>query len=71
MKKILKAYSKDIFDISEPFISVSFLYNKEAVKILDEQINGGVTNTETLLFFENALLDVFFIMCSSLVAQIL
>jgi len=42
MKKILKAYSKDIFEISEHFISVCFPYNKEAVKILDEQVDGGV-----------------------------
>ncbi|NCB02571.1 MAG: hypothetical protein EOM67_10445 [Spirochaetia bacterium] len=42
MKKILKAYSKDIFDISEHFISVCFHYNEEAVKILDEQADGGV-----------------------------
>ncbi|NCB98877.1 MAG: transcriptional regulator, partial [Bacteroidia bacterium] len=43
IKKILKAYSKDIFDISEHFISVRFPFNKEAVSILDEQTNGGVS----------------------------
>jgi predicted HTH transcriptional regulator len=61
MKKILKAYSKDIFDISEHFISVCFAYNKEAVKILDEQadvgvnvgVNGGVKTAEMQLT-ENA-----------------
>ncbi len=36
MKKILKAYSKSIFDISEHFIVVRFPYNKEALKILEE-----------------------------------
>ena len=41
-EKILKAYSKDIFDISEHFISVRFPYNGEAVKILDEQADGGI-----------------------------
>ncbi len=37
MKKILRAYSKDIFDISEHFIAVCFPYSKEAVNILNEQ----------------------------------
>ncbi|MFA6707537.1 MAG: ATP-binding protein, partial [Sphaerochaetaceae bacterium] len=71
MKKILKVYSKDIFDISEHFISVRFPYNKEAVKILDEQTNGGVNgganggvnggvnggaNNEEVQLSENAML---------------
>jgi predicted HTH transcriptional regulator len=43
IKKILKVYSKDIFDISEHFISVRFPFNKEAVSILAEQTNGGVS----------------------------
>ncbi|MGB4405562.1 MAG: RNA-binding domain-containing protein [Sphaerochaeta sp.] len=42
MKKILKAYPKDIFDISDHFISVHFQYNKEAMAILNKQNNGGV-----------------------------
>jgi ATP-dependent DNA helicase RecG len=32
-----------LFDISEHFISVRFPFNKEAVSILDEQTNGGVS----------------------------
>jgi len=31
MKKILRAYTKDIFDISDHFISVNFQYNKESI----------------------------------------
>ena len=42
MKKILRAYPKDIFDISDHFISVHFQYNKEAMAILNKQNNGGV-----------------------------
>ena len=34
MKKILRAYPKDIFDISDHFISVRFKYNSEAMAIL-------------------------------------
>ena len=41
MKKILRAYSKDIFDISDHFISVHFQYNNDpwiflAKKIMSE-----------------------------------
>lgn len=32
-----------LFDISEHFISVRSPFNKEAVSILDEQTNGGVS----------------------------
>ncbi|MCD8041420.1 MAG: winged helix-turn-helix transcriptional regulator [Clostridia bacterium] len=35
MKKILRQYPKDIFDISEHFLSVKFMYNKEAQGIID------------------------------------
>jgi len=37
----------DIFDISEQFIPVCFPFNKDAVRILDEQADGGV-NKEPL-----------------------
>ncbi|MCD8372971.1 MAG: winged helix-turn-helix transcriptional regulator, partial [Clostridia bacterium] len=36
MKKILQQYPKDIFDISEHFLSVKFMYNKEAQEIIDD-----------------------------------
>jgi ATP-dependent DNA helicase RecG len=42
MKKILKTYPKDIFEISDNFISVTFPYNKEALSVLTEHKNGGV-----------------------------
>jgi hypothetical protein len=32
----------DFFDISEQFIPVRFPFNEDAVRILDEQIDGGV-----------------------------
>jgi predicted HTH transcriptional regulator len=55
MKKILKAYPKDIFDISDHFISVHFQYNKEAMDILNKKVNGGVNDIESELS-ENAIL---------------
>ena len=55
MKKILRAYPKDIFDISDHFISVHFQYNKEAMAILNKQSNGGVNGMEIELS-ENAIL---------------
>jgi predicted HTH transcriptional regulator len=42
MKKILRVYSKEIFDISEHFIAVCFPYNKEALTVLNEQSIDGV-----------------------------
>ncbi len=42
MKKILRTYPRDIFDISEHFIAAGFHYNKEAVAILKEQADGGL-----------------------------
>ena len=58
MKKILKAYPKDVFDISDHFISVNFQYNKEAMDILSKNIyggvNGGVNGGEAKLS-ENAI----------------
>lgn len=42
MKKILRAYPKDIFDISDHFISVRFKYNSEAMAILNKQLYGGL-----------------------------
>jgi ATP-dependent DNA helicase RecG len=57
MKKILRAYSKDIFDISEHFIAVCFPYSKEAVNILNEQSTGGV-NGGVIPLSENATVDI-------------
>jgi len=37
MKKILRAYPKDIFDISDHFISARFKYNSEAMAILNNR----------------------------------
>ena len=42
MQKILKAYSREIFEISEHFITVCLPYSKDAMKILHEQAYGGV-----------------------------
>jgi ATP-dependent DNA helicase RecG len=42
MKKILRVYPKDIFEISEHFISVKFTYNEEALRIIDNQKIGGI-----------------------------
>jgi len=45
MRKILKSYSTDIFNISEHFISAKFIYSEEAMRILKEQtggLNGGL-----------------------------
>lgn len=55
MKKILRAYPKDIFDISDHFISVRFKYNSEAMAILNKHLNGGVNDIKTELS-ENAIL---------------
>ncbi|NCC64890.1 MAG: winged helix-turn-helix transcriptional regulator [Spirochaetia bacterium] len=54
MKKILKAYPKAVFDISDHFISVNFQYNKEAMDILSNNIYGGVNGGEAKLS-ENAI----------------
>ncbi len=63
MRKILRVYSKDIFEISEHFISVKFFYDKEALKIIDDQkiggINGGISGGKdytNLTLSKNALL---------------
>ena len=48
MKKILRAYPKDIFDISDHFILVNFQYNKEAMAILSKINNGGLPGTSNL-----------------------
>jgi predicted HTH transcriptional regulator len=55
MKKIMRVYSKEIFDISEHFIAVCFPYNKEALTVLNEQSSGGV-NSGVIPLSENALL---------------
>ena len=41
MKKILKAYTKDIFTISEYFIAVKLKYDQNALQILKERSPGG------------------------------
>lgn len=55
MKKILKTYPKNIFDISEHFISVNFQYNKEAMDILNKNNNVGL-NTKEIELSEIAIL---------------
>ncbi len=55
MKKILRAYSKDIFDISDHFISVHFHYNNEAIDILSKKNNVGV-NVNANELSESAIL---------------
>ncbi len=44
MKKIMKYYTKDDFEISEHFITVKFKYNKDALSILGN-VNGNVNGS--------------------------
>ena len=48
MRKILRAYSKDIFDISEHFVSVVFRYNPEAMKILEQNQSDNVGKADNV-----------------------
>ncbi len=43
MQKILRAYPKEIFDISDSFIQATFFYDKEALAILRNQIPEEVS----------------------------
>ena len=47
MKKILKAYTKDIFTISEYFIAVKLKYDQNALQILKERRTIDGLDTET------------------------
>ena len=48
MRKILRAYSSDIFDISEHFVSVVFRYNPEAMRILEQNRSDNAGNADNV-----------------------
>lgn len=59
MKKIMKYYTRDAFEISEHFLCVKFKYNKEALSIvgggeingeINDEINGEIKLEKRILF---------------------
>ena len=60
IRKILKSYSTDIFEISEHFIAAKFKYSDEAMQVLKEQnggLNGGLNGIESNKTIEEKIIE--------------